>query len=247
MPSEKNPMLKYIDYQGKLSRENYERLGLSSPYIVEIPAGFKSGTSIPNQEHIVKYQNKYFGLHTQEPYSNNGKFWESEEWAKQFLEFIKKRANHISKQAFVGSESLQSGKEEYAGLKYIEVHPPHKKTTKKDLRKFFEIYEYFIEEAHRILGEDVEILMENSNCTNNLGLYSTGEMKDCNCKRSSVEADLLTINEFSWWLKDHRSTYIALDIPQYLFAHCLGCTNNNSSKAKDELADKIRSVIRGRV
>ena len=239
-----NPKLKFIDYQGKLPKENYEKLGLRYPYIVEISASYKSGINIPNRGNIDGYKNRYFGLHTQEPYSYNEKFWESIEWAKNFLKYIEKRAKHVSEQAFKNSELTQSGKEEYSGLKYIEVHPPRKKTTDESLRKFFEIYRYFIEETHRTLGENVEILMENSNCINNLGLYSTGGMKDCKCKRSSQEVDLLTINEFSESIKDHRNAYIALDIPQFLFAHCLGCSNDKR-ETKEELADKIRSVFKG--
>lgn len=233
--------LKVIDYHGFLSAEDYENMKLKLPDIMEIPAGLDSDRNTL-QDYIIKIKNdkdnkfiRFYGLHTQEPYTTkmkdgefvtgedletgrmyeslvrDGKLWKDEKWVEEFIQFIVKRTEFINKET--GNDH---------GLKYIEVHPPKTDLLNDKPKNFFDYYEFFIRAIHQKLGEDVEIFMENSNGSDHLAF-----------------SKYKGINEYAKKMREIKDrtglkSYIALDIPLLLKSHNLKCKERDCQYSKIE-------------
>lgn len=226
--------LKLVDYQDKLSEENYKKLNIPVPEIMEIPANF-TGNHNPLDNCINKIKTskdiKFYGLHTQQPYTNGkgqalnlksnqsykylirgAQLWQDDDWVNEFVEFIKERADFIEEKALnAGDHGRKNGN---YGLKYVEVHPPRE--SKKD--DFKQLYEKFIERMNESFGGGVEVFMENS-FNKYFMLYGT--------ERIVEFLDMIR--------KSKYRSGIVLDIPQLLQSHELKCQYKDVETVEQEL------------
>jgi hypothetical protein len=158
MSKNQGAKLKLIDYQGKLDEDKYKSMNISIPDTIEISADFgRDLTEFYNCVSKAKKNTaiKYYGLHTQEPYTDdkvhaihlkddgnreeyrylirNRNLWTDDNWTDEFIEFIRERTTFIN-------ERTGNSKR----LKYIEVHPSKIDQFDEKPINFFDYYKKFI-------------------------------------------------------------------------------------------------------